>query len=292
MKEKKWEPLEAGKLDEIKSLFLGTYPEKEYGSLGEDISGFWIKLLKKSWDNKSEELKKLDLAYNPDDPLSRIKQNTTVIAYADSIYREGEKSLATLDSFFSKWFPAVGGLHLLPACTVAEGRFNDGYFSQVERDNIHSRFGSNELFADIAHRYFSMNDLVLGHVDIDNPDFQAYLEGHDEAGRKFYLFSMEEYESLAAAGSFARVFRPRPFPLFTIFRRLPAERPYRALSHAGRIDVMIKLIKKMRGVITDRPLINILWLFNKILNDQMLLDEDYRFIPEFIKLINYRSFRP
>ena len=289
MKNEKWKPLDAGRLEEISNLFHRIYPENEYGSLGADISAYWLNLLHESWESKDPGLKELDLKYDPSDPLSRVEQKTTVIAYADSISREGEKSLETLDRFFSQWFPAVGGLHILPACTVVEDRFNDGYFSQVERDNIHSAFGSNELFADIMHRYFSMNDLVLGHVDIENPVFQEYLEGHDEAGRKFFTFSMEEYESLKAAGSFDKVFRPRPFPLFTIFRRLPSELPYRTLSHCGRADVMIKLIRKMRGIETERPLINILWLFNRILNDQMLLEDEYEKIPEFIEWLDSRG---
>ena len=292
MEDKNWKPLEQSKLDEINSLFCSTYPENEYGSLARDISDYWINLLKQSWEEKDEELKKLDLEYNPADPLSRVEQKTTVIAYADSISSEGEKSLETLDRFFRQWFPAIGGLHLLPACSVVEHRFNDGYFSQVERDNIHSAFGTNELFADIMHRYFSMNDLVLGHVDIENPVFQEYLEGHDEAGKKFYTFTMEEYESLKAAGSFDNVFRPRPFPLFTIFRRLPKERPYRSLSHIGRVEVMIKLIKKMRGVVTEPQLVNILWLFNRIKNDQMLLEEDYAYIPEFIDWLVAKGLEP
>lgn len=289
MNEKKWEPLQQGKLDKINSLFLETYPESEYGDLAVRISDFWIKLLRTSWNGKPEELKTLDLDYDPADPLSRVEQKTTVIAYADSISREGEKSFKTLDNFFKKWFPAIGGLHILPACTVVEGRFNDGYFSQVERDNVHSAFGTNELFADIMHRYFSMNDLVMGHVDIENPVFQRYLEGDDVAGEKFYTYSIEEYESLKAAGSFNKVFRPRPFPLFTIFRRLPKEVPYRALSRNGRVEVMIKLVKKMRGILTEAPLINMLWIFNKIRNDQMLLDEDYKFIPEFLDWLKERQ---
>ena len=283
MNETNWSPLSQGKLDEITGLFHDIYPLNEYNSLADEISTYWISRLTESWQEKDEELKKMDLAYNPSDPLSRIEQKTTVIAYADSISREGEKTLETLDSFLKQWFPAVGGLHILPACSVVENRFNDGYFSQVERDNIHSRFGSNELFADIMHRYFSMNDLVLGHVDIENPVFKEYLEGHDESGKKFYVFSMEEYESLKAAGSFDRVFRPRPFPLFTIFRRLPEEMPYRSLSYNGKVEVMIKLIRKMRGVSVENEVINMLWLFNKVKNDQMLLDEDYQIIVEFLE---------
>ena len=219
----------------------------------------------------------------------RVRQKTTVIAYADSISREGERSLVTLDKFFRRWFPAVGGLHILPACTVVEDRFNDGYFSQVERNNIHRAFGTNSQFADIMHRYFSMNDLVMGHVDIENPVFQEYLAGDDVAGRKFYAFTMEEYEKLKDEGSFDRVFRPRPFPLFTIFRRLPSETAYRTTTHTNRVRVMSTFIEKDTGLKTDEQLLNILVLFNRILNDQMLLEEDYRFIPEFIEWLEKRG---
>jgi len=289
MNEKRWEPLEQEKLDRINDLFLRTYPEKEYGDLGRRISDFWLSLLRLSWEAKADELKELDLAYNPADPLSRVEQKTTVIAYADSISRHGESSLATLDSFFGKWFPAIGGLHILPACTVVEDRFNDGYFSQVERDNIHGAFGSNELFAEIMHRYFSMNDLVLGHVDIENPVFKDYLAGNDEAGRKFYTFTIGEYEKLKKAGSFDKVFRPRPFPLFTLFRRLPEAQPYRNLTHSSRVDEMEKIIIEKTGHSIETSLINILFLFNKIQNDQMLLDDDYQFIPKFIDWLEVKG---
>ncbi|MBI9109164.1 MAG: hypothetical protein JEZ04_20635 [Spirochaetales bacterium] len=282
MNGKKWEPLAQEKLDKINELFLGTYPEKEYGDLGRRISAFWIELLRSSWEGKDPQLKALDLSYNPADPLSRVEQKTTVIAYADSISREGEESLKTLDDFFRQWFPAVGGLHILPACTLVEDRFNDGYFSQVERDNIHRAFGTNELFADIMHRYFSMNDLVLGHVDIENPVFKDYLSGNDEAGRKFYTFTIPEYEKLKAEGSFNKVFRPRPFPLFTIFRRLPETTAYKTLTHSGQVDAMENLIIEKTGHSVETSLLNILYLFDKIQNDQMLLDDDYQFIPKFI----------
>ena len=286
---KKWIPLDKKKISEIKLLFKKIYPEKEYGKLSEKISLFWVDMLEKSWKEKPEKLKKLDTEYDPSDPLSRVEQKTTVIAYADSISRRGEPTLETLDKFLKKYFPAVGGIHILPACRVVEDRFNDGYFSQVERDNIHSAFGSNELFADIIHRYFSMNDLVMGHVDIENPVFQDYLAGNDTAGLKFFTLSLNEYEELKSLGSFVRIFRPRPFPLFTIFRRLPSEEPYRSLSHEERTELILKIIKDGSGIIPDERVINILWLFRKILNDQMLLDEDYRIIPQYIEYLNEKG---
>ena len=288
---KKWNPLDEKKLDIIKTLFKKTYPEEEYGDLAEKISRYWIDLLKKSWEKKAEELKNADMLYDPSDPLSRIEQKTTVITYADSISRKGEQTLKTLDIFLKKYFPAVGGVHILPACTVVENRFNDGYFSQVERDNIHKAFGSNEMFADIVHRYFSMNDLVMGHVDIENPVFLDYLAGNDTAGLKFFTFTLEEYEELKNKGSFNKVFRPRPFPLFTLFRRQPSEEPYRSYTQKERSDVFIKNIKDESGLVVDKRIIDILRLFRKILNDQMLLDNDYRIITEFIEYLNEKEIK-
>ncbi|MBI9101433.1 MAG: hypothetical protein JEY99_03380 [Spirochaetales bacterium] len=282
MKENKWNPLDSKKLKEIKDLFFATYPETEYGDLALKISEYWFGRLERGWEEKSEELKELDLAYDPSDPLSRVSQKTTVITYADSISRDGEESLVTLDGFIKRWFPAVGGLHILPACTVAEGRFNDGYFSQVVRDSIHEPFGSNEFFADLVHRYFSMNDLVMGHVDIDNPAFKAYLEGDDEAGRTFYTFKFKEYEALKAAGSFDRVFRPRPFPLFSIFRRVPESVPYNTMPYNVQAGIMRNLIIEETGVVLDSEVIGILYLYEKVRNDQMLLEEDYSILSDFI----------
>ena len=286
---KKWKPLDENILREIKSLFIKTYPENEYGNLAERISSHWLDLLRKSWDEKSDEIKKLDLGYDPSDPLSRVKQKTTVITYADSISRKGEKSLKTLDNFLSEYFPAIGGLHILPACTVVENRFNDGYFSQVERDNIHPAFGSNEIFADIVHRYFSMNDLVMGHVDIENPVFRDYLAGNDAAGDKFYTFTLDEYEKLKNEGSFDKVFRPRPFPLFTVFRRLPVSEPYRSYTHDEKFTCISEIIEDESGIKLDRRAVDILFLFRKILNDQMLLDNDYRIIPDFLEYLNEKG---
>ena len=292
MNEKRWEPLNSKRLDRIRELFSGIYSGEEYGDLASRISVYWVEQLEEAWEKKAPRLKALDLAYDPSDPLSRVQQRTVVIAYADSISRAGEPSLGTLDSFFKKWFPAVGGLHILPACRVVEGRFNDGYFSQVVRDSIHPAFGSNELFRDIMHRYFSMNDIVLGHVDIENPEFQAYLDGDDEAGRKFFTFTPKEHDELARSGAFENIFRPRPFPLFTIFRRRPAAEPYRSMTDEQRTSAMIELLEREAGLAPEPQLVHILRLFSRIKNDQMLLDEDYRYITGFIEWLNGRGADP
>lgn len=288
----KWEPLDQIKLSEIETLFLQTYPKESYGHLAEKIGAYWADMLKQVWNGKSDTVKSLDLAYDPEDPLSRVEQKTMVITYADSIYKKREKSLETLDRFLTRYFPALRGMHVLPACSVAEGRFNDGYFAQIRRDKIHEAFGSNEFFEGLMRGYFSMADFVLNHVDIENPAFQAYLEGDDEAGEAFFVFSEEEYQARHADGDFTQIFRPRPFPLFSIYRRKPEKEPFRSMSLEDRFGEMKKRVEEDTSIPLPLPVCQILYLFNKIRNDQMLLEVDYRYILGFRKFLEEKSIDP
>lgn len=283
---KKWEPLALQKLEAIRKTFANIFSTIEYGDLAGKISDYWVEKLKQVWKDKPSEIKIKDEAYVPSDPLSRIQQKTVAIAYADSVIRKGEKTLTTLDTFFKKHFPAVRGLHLLPACRVSENRFNDGFFSQVVRDEIHAPFGTNQQFAEMMERYFSMADFVLNHVDIDNPMFQAYLDGDDEAGSCFYIFSEEDYQAHLADGDFDHVFRPRPFPLFTIFRRKPQTNDYANLSHREKVAQINEYFQP--GNLPE-PVISLLSVFSKIKNDQMLLDKDYRHIAGFRDYLKKKS---
>ena len=273
-----WKPLEEEKLGAIKDLFIQTYPQKAYGDLSQKIAAYWIDKLQEVWCQKKMRIKERDLAYDPADPLARIEQKTVLIAYADSIYDLEEKTLTTLDRFLKEYFPAVQGMHMLPCCEVIEDRFNDGYFSQVTRTRIHQRFGDNEHFAAIMERFFSMADFVLNHVDIENPHFQDYLNGNDEAGECFYVFTEERYKQLAEGEAFKSIFRPRPFPLFSIYKRKPKESRFARMSQNEKTQHMQKLMESLE---LPADLINILVLFNIIKNDQMLLDHEYEHIARF-----------
>jgi hypothetical protein len=273
-----WQPLARERLAGIRQTFARIFPAAEYADLAGRISRYWIRKLREVWANKSSSVKDKDRSYNPADPLSRIEQKTLVIAYPDSIRRQGETTLAALDAFLRRFFPAVRGLHLLPACAVVEERFNDGYFSQVVRNRIHEAFGSNLLFASMMQHYFSMADFVLNHVDIRNPQFQAYLDGDDRAGECFYVLAEARYREQFLSGDFANVFRPRPFPLFTIFRRRPKNSRLAAMSFERRIEEMAHRL----GSASPPPaVLEILYLFDKVKNDQMLLEEDYRLVLDF-----------
>lgn len=221
-----WEPFSPDATNGIRRAFTELFPKENHGGLAAQISDYWFDMLNRVWHSKPARIQKKDRACNPSKPLSRIQQKIVVIAYADSVYAPQQNTLNTLDAFLKQHFPSLGGLHLLPACQVEESRFNDGFFSQVRRNRIHDRFGTNAEFAALMEEYFSMADFVLNHVDILNPKFQAYLNGDDQSGECFYVFSKEEYQKRTDRGDFANIFRPRPFPLFTVFRRRPSDRLY------------------------------------------------------------------
>jgi hypothetical protein len=273
-----WQPLAADTIAEIRRRFAQILPTPAYGDLADRIGDYWAAMLERVWESKDPRTREKDLGHLPADPLSRIGQRTLLIAYADSVQRPGEKTLVTLRDFLRRFFPAIRGMHMLPACEVAEDRFNDGYFSQVVRNRVHGRFGTGEQLSCLMQDYFSMADFVLNHVDIGNPRFQAYLQGDEQAGRAFFVFTEQPYRDHLAAGDFARVFRPRPFPLFTIFRAAPREPAIAAMSLEQRFQEMERRLGEQAP---PRGVLGILYLFNKVKNDQMLLEEDYGHILRF-----------
>jgi len=271
---------DSGRLGDIRAIFSDLYPSNEYGDLAVKISRYWISKLKEIWIEKASDIKAKDIKHNPQDPLSRIEQKTVLVSYADSVREKGEATLISLEKFLKSHFPAIKGLHILPPCEMSEERFNDGGFSQIKRDRIHAPYGTNAHFESIMKNYYSMTDLVLNHVDIDNPWFQQYLGGNDPAGNCFFVFSEAEYQKRLDRGDFDQIFRPRPFPLFTIFRKKPRGL-FALLSHNERLSAVNQRFQDQELKPLPDEVINILYIFNKIKNDQMLLAEDYQYITRF-----------
>jgi len=271
---------DSGRLGMIKAGFSDLFNTNEYGDLAVEIGRYWVSRLDEAWAQKSKSIKLKDLNYDPQDPLFRIEQKTVVIAYADSVRDKGVPTLGSLDRLLKSDFPALKGLHVLPPCEISEERFNDGGFSQIKRDRIHPPYGTNAQFEGMMERFYSMTDLVLNHVDIENPYFQMYLNGDEQAGKCFHVFSETEYQKRSAQGDFEQIFRPRPFPLFTIFRRKPLG-VYAAQTHDQRISALNERFEKQGLEVLPHEVVNMLYIFKKIKNDQMLLDEDYQYITQF-----------
>ncbi|MBL0700158.1 MAG: hypothetical protein JJV92_04690 [Desulfosarcina sp.] len=292
-KSETWKPLSPDKISAIKKIFADLFPADQYADQAARISDYWTQKIRLAWNNKAQSIKDKYRQYRPFDPLSRTQQKTVLISYADSVSKGDENSLITLDCFLSKYFPAIRGLHLLPACQIVENRFNDGFFSQVVRNKIHEPFGTNQQYAEMMEKYFSMSDFVLNHVDIANPLFQAFLDGDDDAGQSFYIFTEEKYQKRLKNGDFDQIFRPRPFPLFTIFRRKPKDDKFAKLNHKEKIAEINNYFGRFdhltKGSLPEM-VVGLLSIFNKIQNDQMLLPEDYRNIIDFRAYLEKEAF--
>ena len=72
-------------------------------------------------------------------------------------------------------------------------------------------------------------------------------------------------------------YRVRPFPLFTVFRRKPRG-IYASQTYNQRISALNQRFQETGLAALSDEIINILVIFNKIKNDQMLLDQDYQYI--------------
>jgi hypothetical protein len=145
----------------------------------------------------------------------------------------------------------------------------------------------------MMEKYFSMSDFVLNHVDIANPLFQAFLDGDDDAGQSFYIFTEEKYQERLKNGDFDQIFRPRPFPLFTIFRRKPKDDKFAKLNHKEKIAEINNHFSRFayltKGGLPE-AVVSLMSIFNKIKNDQMLLSEDYRHIIDFRDYLEKEAF--
>jgi len=288
-----WHPpdfndFDLGKQGEIKSIFSDLFSQKKDNDLADKISHYWISKLAEVWTEKSMDIKEKDVTYDHRNPLCRVEQKTVLISYADSVHEKGKATLTSLEGFLSTHFPAVRGLHILPACEISAKRFNDGGFSQIRRDRIHAPYGTNKMFEAMMGNFYSMADFVLNHVDIENPNFFQYLNGDNQAGECFFVFSEEEYRKRSARGDFNQIFRPRPFPLFTIFRRKP-KGMFANMGHEEKTSILNQRFEKQELAPLPAEVINIVTIFNKIKNDQMLLDDDYRYITQFREFLKAKT---
>lgn len=154
--------------------------------------------------------------------------------------------------------------------------FNDGGFSQKSRDRVDPRFGEASHIASLSENYKVMLDYVVNHLDSDSDALEAFRKG-EEQGEAFVIITPSEYERLKKEGTLAKTFRPRPFPLFTGMRKHP--------SHGGGLGdsalLMNRALTDGGAKLVDSPLLLMLSLWYKLVNDQGLTAEDKRVFLRF-----------
>lgn len=136
-----------------------------------------------------------------------------LITYADSVRREGEKPLVTLDRFLEEHLAdTVTGVHILPFFPFS----SDDGFSVMDYLAVNESHGTWADIERIAGSFKLMADLVINHMSARSRWFENYRKRIDP-GRDYF------YEG-NPADDLSEVVRPRTSPLLTAVQTEDGER--------------------------------------------------------------------
>lgn len=175
-------------LARLNAHLIGLYPDDDPAPLSERI------VEELGFPHGVQEPPEQRNIWSEDDVLT--------ITYGDSIVREGEAPLKTLDAFLSEWLAGVvTGVHVLPFFPYS----SDDGFSVVDYHAVNPELGAWEDVASISEKFNVMADLVVNHVSSQSEWFENFLA--DRAPGKGYFIEIDPEADLSA------VVRPRATPL-------------------------------------------------------------------------------
>ena len=94
--------------------------------------------------------------------------HSLVITYGDSVLRDDEKPLQTLNRFLDKYLrSSVSGVHILPFYPFT----SDDGFSVLDYSSVNESLGDWKDINSIANNYSLMADLVVNHCSARSPWF-------------------------------------------------------------------------------------------------------------------------
>lgn len=136
------------------------------------------------------------------------EQTSVLITYADTVRREGEAPLSTLNQFAEHHFEGIfSGIHILPFFPWS----SDDGFAIKDYRQVNDEYGRWSHIRHLGKRFDLMFDLVLNHVSSQSSWFKNYIEGI--APYRDYFIEIDPDTDLSAT------VRPRSLPLLTAFQR-------------------------------------------------------------------------
>nr|WP_245211225.1 sugar phosphorylase [Prochlorococcus marinus] len=104
------------------------------------------------------------------------ESHSVLITYADSIYKNGEATLITLNELLSKHFGSLSKVvHILPFLKST----SDGGFAVSSYDSLEEKFGAWDDLKSISKNHDLMADLVLNHVSSSHPWVQQFIKSQE-----------------------------------------------------------------------------------------------------------------
>ena len=149
-------------------------------------------------------LMRLDETFSAPDPYQNNwdQRDVFAITYANSIVKEGEAPLATLNSFLTRYFePYINSVHILPFFPYC----SDDGFAVMDFYQVNPDVGDWQDIHRLSESFRLMVDLVINHGSSSGEWFKNFLagegEGHD------YFFTADQHANVS------QVVRPRTTPL-------------------------------------------------------------------------------
>lgn len=132
------------------------------------------------------------------------QSDVLMIAYGDSIQREGRPPLRELNNFMIRELrDTLSGVHILPFNPYS----SDDGFSVIDYTAVNPELGTWEDIAAIEEEFAVMADLVINHCSSESVWFKNYIK-NKAPGRGYFINGMD-YDDLS------QVVRPRSTPLLT-----------------------------------------------------------------------------
>lgn len=131
------------------------------------------------------------------------EEDIMLITYGDSIIKNGESPLNTLNVFLNKYTKnVISAVHLLPMFPYT----SDDGFSVINYRKIDPNLGNWSDILSLSKNYDLMFDAVINHISKSSDWFLGYLKGD----KKYQNFFIECDENL----DYSMVIRPRAHPLY------------------------------------------------------------------------------
>ncbi|AUD62908.1 hypothetical protein BK010_04655 [Tenericutes bacterium MO-XQ] len=131
------------------------------------------------------------------------EKDIMLITYGDSIIKEGEKPLQTLNHFLNTFTKdQMTNVHLLPMFPFS----SDDGFSVIDYEKINQDLGDWDDINALAKHRGLMFDAVINHISKSSDWFQGYLNG-DETYKNYFVECDPKKD-------YSDVVRPRALPLY------------------------------------------------------------------------------
>ncbi len=132
------------------------------------------------------------------------QNHSVLITYADSVQKEGEPTLVTLNILLDKYFQDLSKVvHILPFLRST----SDGGFAVASHKLLDEKFGSWNDLKRLSEKYILMADLVLNHISSSHPWVQQFKKGQEPGLSNIFAPSKDL--------DWSNVIRPRSSSLFS-----------------------------------------------------------------------------